>query len=296
LPRVILIENVPGFIQGRSSAVRFIAEELQQINALHGTAYKLEYRRIDAVQFGVPQRRQRAILIARRDGTPFSWPTPTHDGSPVRAYDALRNLREKTLRTPSGKWADLLPSIPEGQNYLWHTSKGGGKELFGYRTRYWSFLLKLSKDAPSWTLPASPGPATGPFHWNNRPLTIREMLRLQSFPASWRIHGDYRDQVRQIGNATPPLLAETVARAIGEQVFGIAYRRPPRMGISRGSRVPPPGPVSSVPKKYQALEGKHLPHPGTGLGPSPRISRKREQYERSRLEARSTRFQRKSAA
>src|SRR3546814_15139025 len=60
-----------------------------------------------------------------------------------------------------GKWADLLPSIPEGQNYLWHTERGGGIPLFGWRRRYWNFLLKLAKNKPSWTIQAQPGPATG---------------------------------------------------------------------------------------------------------------------------------------
>ena len=88
----------------------------------------------------------------------------------------------------AGKWAGLLPTIPEGENYLFHTRLGGGRPLFGYRTRYWSFLLKLAKDEPSWTLQAHPGPATGPFHWANRPLTVQEMLRLQSSqqPGEWR--------------------------------------------------------------------------------------------------------------
>jgi len=38
-----------------------------------------------------------------------------------------------------GKWGDLIPSISEGQNYLWHTDRGGGQPLFGWRTHYWSF-------------------------------------------------------------------------------------------------------------------------------------------------------------
>ncbi len=58
-------------------------------------------------------------------------------------WDALGDVPER-LNEPSlrmtGKWADLLPSIPEGENYLWHTPRGGGLPLCGWRTRYWSFL------------------------------------------------------------------------------------------------------------------------------------------------------------
>ena len=74
----------------------------------------------------------------------------------------------------------LLPSIPEGENYLWHTNRGGGLQLFGWRTRYWSFLLKLAKSLPSWTIQAQPASAIGPFHWRSRKLTTREMCRLQT--------------------------------------------------------------------------------------------------------------------
>jgi len=165
LPRVILIENVPGFVQGPTSTVAWLKHRLAKINRTHKTKYTLQHRQLDAVEYGVPQRRERAILIACRDGRKFSWPEPTHTDHPIRAYDALRGLRGKNQRDASGKWAALLPSVPEGQNYLWHTAKGGGRQLFGYRTRYWSFLLKLSKREPSWTLSAFPGPATGPFHW-----------------------------------------------------------------------------------------------------------------------------------
>src|SRR6185312_12245754 len=109
-----------------------------------------------------------------------------------------------------GKWADLLPSIPPGMNYLWHTDRGGGEPLFGWRRRYWSFLLKLAPDQPSWTIQAQPGPATGPFHWDNRRLTGREMARLQTFPDDIQITGSLADAQRQIGNAVPSLLAEVL--------------------------------------------------------------------------------------
>jgi DNA (cytosine-5)-methyltransferase 1 len=273
-----------------------VQNHLQKINELRKTKYKLEHRLLDAASYGVPQRRQRAILIARRDGKKFFWPTPTHEVRPVRAYDALHSIRAKAAPSATGKWADLLPSIPEGQNYLWHTSKGGGKKLFGYRTRYWSFLLKLAKSEPAWTLSAFPGPATGPFHWNNRPLTIQEMLRLQSFPASWRISGDLRAQVRQVGNATPPLLAETIARAIGEQVFAMKYSGPCRLRISRTRIVPPPELVCPIPKKYERFEGDHQAHPGTGLGPSPRIRWKRSTREGSESKRHTADRQRRATA
>jgi DNA (cytosine-5)-methyltransferase 1 len=167
----------------------------------------------------------------------------------------------------SGKWADLLPTIPEGQNYLWHTERGGGQPLFGWRRRYWSFLLKLAKDAPSWTIQAQPGPATGPFHWDNRRLSVQEMARLQTFPRDISIVGSYADAQRQLGNAVPSLLAEVLAREISSQLLGRPSKGGLVLGVKASAVPPPPAPkLPAVPKAYLSLRGEHRAHPGTGKG------------------------------
>jgi DNA (cytosine-5)-methyltransferase 1 len=167
----------------------------------------------------------------------------------------------------TGKWAELLPSIPEGQNYLWHTDRGGGAPLFGWRRRYWSFLLKLAKDRPSWTIQAQPGPATGPFHWRNRKLSAQELGRLQTFPDGLIYECSRADVQRLVGNAVPSALAEALAVEIRRQLLGSRRKNsalqllPPRR-----SAPPSPEPVTRVPRKYLALAGNHEAHPGTGKG------------------------------
>ena len=128
----------------------------------------------------------------------------------------MSNPEEEDL-TVRGKWADLLPSIPEGSNYLHHTDRGEGMPLFGWRRRYWTFLLKLAKNRPSWTIQAQPGPAVGPFHWSNRRLSVRELSRLQTFPDDVNIVGGKGSAQKQLGNAVPSLLAEVIGRAIRQQ-------------------------------------------------------------------------------
>jgi DNA (cytosine-5)-methyltransferase 1 len=272
LPRVVLIENVSGFISGKVSALADIESALIRINRRNKTHYAVQSRLIDSLWYGVPQSRVRAVIVITREGELLTWPRPTHSDRPVRAWDAIGSLNgDESLPPTRGSWADLLPSIPEGWNYLWHTNHGGGSPLFGYRTRFWSFLLKLAKNQPSWTLPAQPGPSTGPFHWENRPLTIREMLRLQTFPSSWAVEGTYREQVRQVGNATPPLLAEVVGRMIAIQVFRDSFASDRlRHGIRRVQRVPRASRVAPVSPEYIHLRGPHRDHPGTGKGPRPR--------------------------
>jgi DNA (cytosine-5)-methyltransferase 1 len=154
----------------------------------------------------------------------------------------------------TGKWADLLASIPEGQNYLWHTDRGGGKPLFGWRRRYWSFLLKLAKGRPSWTIQAQPGPATGPFHWRNRKLSAAELSRIQTFPDGLIYDCRHADVQKLIGNAVPSALAEALAREIARQLLGSANSTitlslvPPRRGDT-----PDQEPIISIPRKYVSL-------------------------------------------
>lgn len=272
LPKVVFIENVVGFVQGHGAALPEIQARLRLINKRNATNYRITWTIVDCVSYGVPQHRRRALIVISSDGTAFNFPVGSYVNEPVTAWDAIGEIDPGPLPIPNGRWTELLPSIPEGTNYQWLTARGGGPELFGYRTRYWSFLLKLARDRPSWTISASPGPATGPFHWDNRPLSITELLRLQSFPLDWSVIGLRHLQVRLVGNATPPLLSEVVAREISSQLFG---RRPtldsPVLGIERASKpVPPPRPPSDVPVHFQSLIGPKTPHGGTGRGPAAR--------------------------
>ena len=164
-----------------------------------------------------------------------------------------------------GKWGALLPSIPEGRNYLWHTNRGGGLRLFGWRTRYWSFLLKLAKGQPSRTIQAQPGSAVGPFHWKNRKLTAHEMCRLQTFPDGLDFDCGRTDVQKMLGNTVPSLLAETLAREMRCQLLETPCAGEARQ-LMPAVRAPVPGPepVSGVPAPYRALVGDQPDHPGEG--------------------------------
>lgn len=281
-PRAFLLENVEGLgFRGRDEGLRLIQARLEAINAAHGTRYRASIATLNAADFGVPQLRRRMFVIGARDGSVFRFPSPTHidptdagwtDNRPrhMTAWDALHD--QDRPRDPAvhlaGKWAELLPTIPEGNNYLWHTDRGGGEPLFGWRRRYWSFLLKLAKAQPSWTIQAQPGPATGPFHWDDRRLTMREMARLQTFPDDVEIVGSLADAQRQLGNAVPSLLAEVLARAIAVQLLNRAPGDALPILALRAAPVPPPAPRACppVPKRFLLLRGAHEAHPGTGKG------------------------------
>lgn len=284
-PRAFLIENVYGLAyEGKDEGLRYLLDGIAEVNRVAGTRYEVSWQVIKCAEYGVPQLRERVFIIGSRDGRKFRFPTPTHakpeelsqdlfsTREPYRtAWDALGDLPppgadERERLQVGGKWGDLLPSIPEGQNYLWHTPKGGGEPLFGWRTRYWSFLLKLSKRLPSWTVQAQPGSAIGPFHWDSRKLTFEELCRIQTFPDGLKVNCGRTEMQRMLGNAVPSLIAEILAREIRHQLLDSPQRGPLKLLPPRRDMVPPPVDVAPVPNKYMIYAGDHAPHPGTGRG------------------------------
>lgn len=284
-PRALLLENVHGIsYSGKEEGFQFILSKLREINRKKGTSYFPSWKVLNAADYGVPQLRIRFFLVAMRNGAEFNFPEPTHSDEFSRngtlfpssrrtyatAWDALKDIepdKEENLSI-GGQWAALLPSIPEGENYLWHTDRKGGLPLFGWRTRYWCFLLKLAKNRPSWTLQAQPGSSVGPFHWKNRKLSWKEMAAIQTFPKSFRINSPRVEIQRQIGNAVPSLLAEVLGRSIREQLTGKPIDSPLSLETPRSDSIPSQEPTREVPEKYLHLIGNHNPHPGTGKGKS----------------------------
>lgn len=198
---------------------------------------------------GVPQLRKRVFVVGRRDGQGFQFPEPTHSGwsehskvidpskvPHVTAHQAFEGLPRlapvEADEIADGTYGELLSEVPPGQNYLWHTERYGGRNEFEWRSRYWTFLLRLDPDRPSSTLQAQPGPWVGPFHWENvtthhgqqraRRLRVNEMLRLMSFPDDFKISGSRVEVQRQLGNAVPLELGKAVVGALMQQLGYVA--------------------------------------------------------------------------
>jgi DNA (cytosine-5)-methyltransferase 1 len=266
LPMTFLLENVSGLVyKKKDNGLKYIRRKVNQINKSHGCKYKLQLFKINAAHYGVPQIRERVFLFAARNGCLINLPPPTHfvtqkdlqeypNSLPfINSWDAFSDIRipsNKHKLEMTGKWADLLPAIPEGSNYLWHTEKGGGKPIFKWRSKYWSFLLKLAKDKPSWTIQAQPGPATGPFHWDNRKLSIPELLKLQTFPDGYQIEGNYRECLKQIGNAVPSAIGEFFGLEIRRQILKKRARKSLRLIPTKVEQPPKRERTYPVKKKY----------------------------------------------
>jgi DNA (cytosine-5)-methyltransferase 1 len=227
-PSVFLLENVHGMAyKAHQDSLDWILNRAKELG------YTTNWLVLNAADFGVPQLRERFILVGARDGS-VTFPLPTHakpakiasgeastDRLPwVTAGEVLSDLDTEENASDEGHFAGgkhhhLLREIPPGDNYLFYTAKRGHPTpLFEWRSRYWSFLLKLSPEMPSWTIQARRSNNMGPLHWRNRILRIEEIKRLQTFPDEWQLAGTIEQQWRQVGNAVPPLMAEHLGHAI----------------------------------------------------------------------------------
>ncbi|AMV24222.1 Modification methylase BspRI [Gemmata sp. SH-PL17] len=231
-PRAFLLENVAGLAyKVHSEALRLIEDTAKELG------YTTNWRVVNAANYGVPQIRERCFVVGLRDRK-FEFPPQTHSSGDARAklkgLDALprwvtagqaiddldtEENADDTGHYAGGQYHDLLEKVPQGDNYLFFTKeRGHPKPKFKWRSRYWSFLLKLSREMPSWTIQARRSNNMGPFHWRNRILRIAEVKRLQTFPDGWQLSGRVDDQWRQLGNAVPPLLACCLGEAIVAQL------------------------------------------------------------------------------
>lgn len=201
------------------------------VAAAEEAGYATETALVNAADFGIPQLRQRVFVLGSRHGQPNT-PQQTHADprkgeSVFLPYTAvgptLAPFAGDEFFEPeevvAGRWAQHLLTVPPGGNYKAHTEWGGHPNpTFVTETRYWNFLLKLSPDLPSWTINASPGPWTGPFHWDTRRLRTPELAALQTFPEKYRFAGSRRERVRQIGNAVPVRLAQIFVDALIDSI------------------------------------------------------------------------------
>ncbi|MCI8543743.1 MAG: DNA cytosine methyltransferase [Lachnospiraceae bacterium] len=211
-PRFFVMENVKGIVSAPLKHIPAAEREEDNSKQRLGTVldvilsefnklgYKTVYGILDAVNYGVPQFRERFVLIGSRDNEDIFLPIPTHFQIHQNAEYRWKTVGDviKDLDLP----LEMIP-IAMGGAY----KSGGGKV---------GFCRRLSYAQPSPTITTSPAQkATMLCHPKlDRPLSIKEYARIQQFPDDWEFIGTVSAKYRQIGNAVPVGLAEAIGRAI----------------------------------------------------------------------------------
>lgn len=222
-PQAFVFENVYG-LPGANGGTAW----REIVTAFSELGYTLVADVLDAADYGVPQHRERLIMVGFRDGN-FRFPLPTHGPdtpsnralvSAMEAIADLQDIYEPEHDSLGGRYGHLLPLVPPGLNYSFFTAEMGHPEpLFAWRSKFHDFLHKADPNSPVRTIKARPGKFTGPFHWKNRHFTANELRRLQSFPDYYEIRGNYNTVVEQVGNSVPPRMAAAIALSVREQLF-----------------------------------------------------------------------------
>lgn len=254
-PRAVMIENVRGIMDPKFSDYRdWILAKLQSgwytgVDGERayddGLGYTVcKWGVLEASDFGVPQLRPRAVLVAIRDDVlkdvKYEWPTPTHE-DPVSVAESLeesmlkrykpyfdgpyaeqaRAAYDRWLTTAQerdaelkGKGGGIAPTLVGG------SKKHGGADLGPSRAKAaWKLLgvsgLGVANDAD--TCRAKKTEDRDLFGANGPMLTVEQAAAIQGFPPEWEFSGGKTAQYRQVGNAFPP----PVAKAVGESILEV---------------------------------------------------------------------------
>ncbi|MEU3185859.1 DNA (cytosine-5-)-methyltransferase [Streptomyces sp. NPDC006923] len=202
-PTAVMVENVKGILQGKFASYRG-----EVLGRLAAQGYRTSWRLLRACDYGVPQLRPRAVLIAMRPDAfaAFRWPEPTScpetaPGVGSVLYESMASKGWELAR----QWADeamrIAPTLCGGSR------RHGGADLGPSRARRaWAQLgINGSSVADELPLPGASLPVR---------LTIGQMALLQGFPSDWRFSGRKTSAYRQVGNAFPPPVAEAVGRSL----------------------------------------------------------------------------------
>jgi len=273
-PKIILIENVPGFISlGNGTVINTVYKELSRMG------YKADHKILFAGHYGVPQLRFRTIIIATRLDIKISFPSPTHDAKGVANFKGAKDFCQRieplfssNLKKQTTVWDAIsdLPALTSKNKQEEFKYNGLPVSAYGLMLRSGSYKIynhQVSNLAPinlerlkhipqggSWrdiphellpaglkrarrsdhtkrygrlhpeglcsTILTKCDPHWGSFFhpFQDRIISVREAARIQSFPDKFTFQGSLTEQYQQVGNAVPPLMAQSIGEAISKML------------------------------------------------------------------------------
>lgn len=233
-PKFIFFENVKGFLSTPFGSSTYLKTVEAMLTA---AGFEFSHRIINCASYGVPQARERFILVAWRKELAFQWPEPKFFAAPkswqrryVTLADVISDLMDPATHSEAFSHVPMnhkplvvarYELIPEGGRLPVQTMPDELRK--GYRSddvKNFSHVYKrLSMSQPATTM--VPGHNAFPVHpLLPRTLTVREAARIQTFPDHMRFVGTRQQQCTLVGNAVPPVLAEIFATAIFKGIEG----------------------------------------------------------------------------
>lgn len=232
-PKAVLFENVKGLMSSKHQSGKKLIDVIK--GDLENLGYHVNYKVINASDYGVPQNRERLILIAIRNdiGKIFLFPEVQKDKGKLTLRNVLNipaGIPNQTYWPYSPQAQSMIEQIPQGgswKNIPYENLSPRFKRIRDDMKRYHApnFYRRFSLDEINGTITASAQPEncgiTHPIE--NRRYTIREIARIQTFPDDFKFIDDTTKNIiamyKVIGNAVPCHLAEVIANAIFDQVF-----------------------------------------------------------------------------
>ena len=208
-PKAFIAENVKGLLSAnKGKAIQKIIQDFSDLG------YEVTPYLCNFADYGVPQTRERVLIVGTRNGLPaYTPPQPTHMDRPnlfgrsvwIGAAKALESIPADTpnheIPTHSEKVVERLKMIPPGGNF---TSIPKDHPLY-IKGMISHVYRRLHPQRPSYTITGAGGGGTHGYHHEEpRSLTNRERARLSSFPDHFHFRGPWAEVRRQIGNAVPP--------------------------------------------------------------------------------------------
>lgn len=241
-PKYFVMENVPNLLTAEKG---YFKEEI--ISLFESIGYKLSTSILNASDFGVPQNRRRAIIIGKAREAPLIELKKIHEK--VTIWDAISDLcylesgegmESATYKFPFKTSYQKLMRLDSDKLFNHKATKHSNLALERLRmippnkgreslpdehltkSIYSGTWSRMKKDEQSVTITTRfDTPSSGKFThpYLDRAITVREAARIQSFPDTFRFIGTKSSQMKQVGNAVPPLLANNIALAIKKDIL-----------------------------------------------------------------------------
>lgn len=241
-PKYFVMENVPNLLTAEGG---YFKEEI--ITLFESLGYKLSTGILNAADYGVPQNRRRAIIIGKLGLTAV--PKPEKLNNKVTIWDAISDL--SYLESGEGLECDTYKlsaesdyqrQMREGSDKLFNHKATKHSDLALERLKMippnsgrevlpkehltksiysgtWSRMIKEDQSVTITTRFDTPSSGKFTHPYLHRAITVREAARIQSFPDTFRFLGTKGSQMKQVGNAVPPLLAKEIALTIMKDIM-----------------------------------------------------------------------------